>query len=67
MKSIEKDIQRIRRAKEALKDNYVDKRTKNEAIVLIRKYREIANEVMESGSEDEREKARELLYELRIL
>jgi len=58
------DIDRIQRAKTCIEDKYISRREKVEAVALLTLYRRIAEEHRWSEKEDERERAREILYEL---
>lgn len=57
------DIERIRRAKAVLKTE-TDRRSKTEAINLINLYKSIAKEYEEKGTNDERDRAREIIREI---
>lgn len=61
------DIERIRRAKGVLKIEGIDRRSKKEALDLLKIYTDIASEFLVRGNEDERERAKEIMYELHKL
>lgn len=58
------DTVRIQRAKKVLKDRFSDRRQNIEAINLLKLYKELAEEFKENGTDEERERAEEILYEL---
>ena len=61
------DVERIKRAKRIIEDNYVDRHTKEEAYRLIRIYRELTEYIEINGTDEERERAKEILHELPTL
>lgn len=55
------DIERIRRAKEMMRNPLCSRREKTEAIQLLALYRKLSNENINS---EQKERAREIAYEL---
>lgn len=58
------DIERIKRAKRIINDRFCDRRHKEEAYRMLRLYRELAEKELDG---EERERAKDILYELQIL
>lgn len=59
------DTERIQRAKQILRDPYVDRRNKREAVELLKLYERLSKEFSETGNKEQRERAAEIGYELR--
>lgn len=58
------DIERIQRAKKILRNPEEDRRKRIEAQECLNLYIELSTEFNQKGNEEQRERAREIMYEL---